>query len=159
MNFRPLDEPAAREMMRWRYPAPYNIYDLAVPEAETEEMVRFLLDPANNYYRIDDDQGEMVAFCCFGRDAQVPGGDYARSALDIGLGVRPDLTGQGRGSSFAGEVIEFGKRTYNPERLRVTIAAFNNRAQRVWEKAGFKRVQTFTRPGSQYQFVVLERKA
>ncbi len=80
-------------------------------------------------------------------------------ALDIGLGVRPDLTGQGRGATFANEVIEFGKRTYAPARLRVTIAAFNHRAQRVWDKMGFKRVQTFTRPGAQFDFVILEREA
>ncbi len=159
MNFKPLDEAAAREMMQWRYPAPYNIYDLAVSQQEDEATVRFLLDPTNGYYRIDNDQSEMIGFCCFGRDAQVPGGDYARSALDIGLGVRPDLTGHGRGSSFADEVIEFGKQTYKPERLRVTIAGFNRRAQRVWEKAGFKKVQTFTRPGSKHDFVILERAA
>ena len=64
-------------------------------------------------------------------------------ALDIGLGVRPDLTGKGRGSDYLNAVIDFAQRTYGPERLRVTIAAFNTRARRVWEGAGFQRSRHF----------------
>ena len=83
------------------------------------------------------------------------GRDYSTSALDIGLGVCPDLTGQGKGSHYVNAVIDFARRTYSPDQLRVTIAAFNSRAQRVWEKAGFQFVQKFRGGWTNSDFVVM----
>ena len=57
------------------------------PEA-VAEVVRFFIDPQNRYYQIEDERGDFAAFCCFGWDAQVPGGDYSADALDVGL-ARP----------------------------------------------------------------------
>lgn len=151
--FTPMDEPAARTIVGWRYPAPYDIYNMDFEEID--EVVDFFIDPQNGYYSISDDTGEMIAFCCFGQDAQVPGADYSADALDIGLGVRPDLTGQGRGESFAAAVVDFAYHTFAPTVLRVTIAAFNLRARRAWEKAGFQHTQTFQNAMSDEPFWVL----
>lgn len=90
---------------------------------------------------------------CFGPDARVPGGDYAADALDVGMGVRPDLTGQGRGLDF----VNIGSRKFAPAEFRVTVAEFNKRALRVWKKAGFRVVQTFQKEQSRRVFVVLMR--
>lgn len=76
-------------------------------------------------------------------------------ALDIGLGLRPDLTGQGHGSEYINAVIDFIQPTYPPGRLRVTIAEFNTRALRVWEKAGFQRRQVFQGGQVNTSFVIL----
>ena len=152
--FRPLDENSARQIISWQYEAPFDIYNLASPDPE--ETVQYLLDPQNAFYGIDGPTGELEAFCSFGPDGQVNGGDYySTSALDIGLGVRPDLTGQGHGSRYVNAVIDFAQRTYAPDRLRVTIAAFNHRAQRVWEKAGFQVVQSFQGGWTNMDFVVM----
>jgi len=113
------------------------------------------MDPQYAYHVLADEQGALAAFCCFGPDAQVPGGDYRLPALDIGLGVRPDLTGQGQGSGFVSAVLEFAQRVFGPASLRVTVAEFNERALRVWKKAGLKPVQTFPRRGDGKVFVVL----
>ncbi len=157
MKFSPLDRAAVERIMTWRYPPPYDIYDIDVAGSDAEATISFLLDPENAYYRIEDERGELVAFCCFGRDAQVPGGDYPRPALDIGLGVRPDLTGKGQGRRYVNGVIEYASRVLGAKQLRVTIAAFNLRAQRVWEQAGFKKTGTFARPLDQMQFLVMEK--
>jgi len=50
-------------------------------------------------------------------------------------------------------------RTFPPTAFRVTVAEFNKRAQRVWEKAGFRPVQTFQRSGDGIPFVILAREA
>ena len=71
------------------------------------------------------------------------------------MGVRPDLTGQGRGSQYVNAVIDFAHRTYSPDRLRVTIAAFNRRAIQVWKKAGFQVVQKFLGGWTNSDFVVM----
>ena len=151
--FRPLDENSATTILAWKYAPPYDIYNLISPEPA--DTLHYLLDPQNAFYGMYDQQDRLEAFCSFGPDGQVFGGDYTTPALDIGLGVRPDLTGQGHGPDYVNAVIDFANSTYAPQRLRVTIAAFNNRALRVWEKAGFQRMQKFRGGWENTDFVIL----
>jgi len=116
-------------MLGWHYETPYDVYDLS--GGDEDAVLEDLLPPEYAYHAILSPNGKLVAFCCFGADAQVPGGDYTAQALDIGLGVRPDLTGQGQGSTYVQAVLDFAKRTWSPPAYRVTIAEFNTRAQRV----------------------------
>ena len=153
LMFHPLDESSAAKILDWKYEPPYNIYNLASPEPE--DTLHYLLDPQNAFYGIYDQQDRLEAFCSFGPDGQVSGGDYSTPALDIGMGVRPDLTGQGHGSEYVNAVTHFARSTYASERLRVTIAAFNSRARRIWEKAGFQEVQKFTGGWENIEFVIL----
>jgi ribosomal-protein-alanine N-acetyltransferase len=155
-TFQPMDEANARAIPEWRYDEPYDIYNIAPDDVEKE--LRCFLDPQNAYYTITGEHGDLVGYCCFGPDGQVPGGDYRTAALDIGLGVRPDLTGQGRGLTYVNAVLDFARRTFPPTAFRVTIAEFNKRALRVWQKAGFRPVQTFQREKDGRAFVVLMRE-
>ena len=156
-TFRPIDEVSAREMCTWQYEPPYDFYN-PDPDA-AEARVRHLLDPSKSYYVLADKAGSPVGYCCFGADAQVPGGDYDDTALDIGLGMRPDLTGQGRGLGFFTAILELGRREFTPEQFRVTVAAFNQRAMRVYEKAGFEPVQAFDRSGDGVPFIIMTCQA
>jgi ribosomal-protein-alanine N-acetyltransferase len=152
-----MDEASARAIQEWRYEAPYDVYNEAFDSIEAG--VAFLTDSCNGYYALVNECGELVAFCCFGLDAQVPGGDYEAEALDVGLGVRPDLTGHGHGLEFVNAVLGFAQQEFVFNAFRVTVAAFNERALRVWEKAGFRRQQTFGREPDGMSFVVLTRVA
>ena len=153
--FQPMDEETARFVLSWRYEAPYDIYN-PDPDDVSEDL-KIFLDPKNAYYSITDEQGNVVAYCCFGPEARVKGGDYRSDALDVGMGLRPDLTGKGNGLSYVEAVVDFGRRTFSPSAMRVTIAAFNTRALRVCEKAGFEVKQVFRREDDGARFVVLER--
>ncbi len=157
MNFplRPATKDDIRQIFTWHYPPPYDIYDAG--EGPTEADLAYHLDPRYHYHVLVDEAGTMVAFCSFGADGQVPGGDYRADALDIGLGVRPDLTGHGRGIGFVQQVVDFALATFAPRALRVTIAAFNGRAQRVWQNAGFVEVSRFGRERDQMPFVIYVR--
>ena len=97
----------------------------------------------------------LVAFCVFGLDARVPGGAYSRDALDIGFGLRPDLTGQGMGHQYLTTVLDYATARWNPAAFRVTIADFNQRARRAWEKLGFQYQETFPRKTDQKPFVMM----
>jgi RimJ/RimL family protein N-acetyltransferase len=156
MIFQRMDEASARAILTWRYEAPYDLYNL--DSGDTEASVRFFLDPQNGYQSMVDGEGDLVAYCCFGLDARVPGGDYGAAALDIGLGVRPDLTGQGRGLGYVKAVLDFAQHTFSPGALRVTVAEFNERARKVWQRAGFRPVQRFVRPQDGRPFVILMRR-
>jgi RimJ/RimL family protein N-acetyltransferase len=74
------------------------------------------------------------------------------------MSVRPDLTGQGRGHTYVSALLNFARRTFAPAAFRVTVAKFNKRALRVWEKAGFRPMQTFRRERDGMAFVVLVRE-
>ena len=155
LDFQPMDESGVQVIAGWHYEPPYDIYSL--DGENVKELVQAFLNPAYHYYQVRDEAGEIVAYCCFGLDARVPGGDYTAEALDVGLGVRPDLTGQGLGSIFVGAVLDFARRTFAPAALRVTVAAFNRRALRVWQQAGFRSIQTFERVPDGAAFVILRR--
>ena len=145
-QFRPVTADGARQFVRWTYEPPYDIYnmvdDLSDPNL-VEAAANYFLDPAIDCHVLLDEADEVLAFCTFGEDAQVPGGDYSLEAVDIGLGVRPDLTGRGLGQQFVTAVIQFASQRFEPDYLRVTIATFNERAQRVWRRQGFVIVQQF----------------
>jgi len=156
IDYRPADEQSAREFLQWQYEPPYDIYNC--PPDEQEEAIQYNSDPQNNVFAMFHQEGELIGYCSFGADARVPGGDYSQPALDIGLMIMPEMTGQGLGEGFVREVISFGVEIYAPKKLRVTIAAFNRRAMRVWEKNGFQQTQAFKRSSDGLEFFILTRK-
>ena len=152
----PLVEDQARSFMRWQYSDPYAMYNIS--SEDEEATVRFFLDPQNGYFAITDEEGTLVGFCNFGADGRVPGGDYSAEAIDIGMGMRPDLTGQGNGMHYAGTVFDFAKIHYPDQDHRVTIAEFNQRAQQLCSNFGFARVGRFAREKDGRMFVVMIRE-
>ena len=110
----------------WRYPEPYDFYD-GDPEP--------VLNP-ERFFEARDEQGDTIGFYYF--EPKPPN-------LDYGLGLRPDLTGQGRGLEFFRAGLEFARERYRPERVFLHVAAFNERARRVYERAGFRVVSAHVR--------------
>jgi len=144
--FRPPTEADARAILGWRYRGIYAAYN-ANPSRLAAGLAS-LLDPANRYFAIFAPDGTLSGFCCFGAEARVPGGEYTEPpALDVGLGMRPDLTDGGRGLKFFRAILAAGECRYDPPRFRLTVATFNERAQRVYERAGFCSCVTFRRGG------------
>ena len=125
--FRPMTEADAAAIVTWRYEEPYSLYDF------TPDDFAPLLDPDNQYHAILSDDGALIGFCCFGRDARVPGGDYRDvEALDVGIGLRPDLTGRGLGPVVFAAILDFGRERFGPGPFRLAVATFNLRAIRVY---------------------------
>ena len=153
ISYRPADEASAREFVQWQYEPPYDVYNC--PPEQVEKYIRYSIDPKNNIYAMFDQTEKLIGYCSYGRDARIPGGNYSEDALDIGLMIKPELTGQGLGTDIASKVVQNGVNVYSPGKLRVTIAAFNKRAIRVWQKNGFKQRQTFKRDGDGMNFVIM----
>jgi ribosomal-protein-alanine N-acetyltransferase len=151
ISFSSMDTAAASKIVHWRYEPPYEIYNLE----DSAESIQYILDPQYSYHSMHDEKERLIGFCSFGEDGQVPGGDYSADALDIGMGIHPDLTGQGLGSGIARAVLDFAQRKFQSRAYRVTIAAFNQRAQKVWKTIGFKPFQTFTHKDSNRQYIIM----
>lgn len=159
LQIRPLDEAMAREMVTWRYEPPYDSYNFPSDGAPISDIVKYYVDPATGAFAICEDSGKFVGFCSFGDDAKVGGGDYQAEALDIGMGIRPDMTGQKNGALYAAAAVDFAKKKFVPKTLRVSVAAFNQRAQKVWQKLGFVVTAEFKSTFDGQQYLVLVRTA
>lgn len=145
---RAITRPDAQEISDWRYPGPYSSYD------GNPSSVPGLLNARYNYHAVFDNAENLVGYFCFGADATIPEGRkrglYSDDALDVGLGMRPDLTGRGRGLEFVRAGLRFAGEKFSPPAFRLTVAAFNRRAVAVYERAGFDLVQEFGDRGPEW---------
>jgi [ribosomal protein S18]-alanine N-acetyltransferase len=154
--FTPMNDEEARAVVSWRYEAPYDFYDMANDPEGLEELLG-PPDRREGYYAVRSDC-ELVGFFSFGPGGQLPSFDYPDDGyLDIGLGLRPDLTGKGLGLEFLLAGLEFGRRHFAPAGFRLAVATFNERAIQVYERAGFRRVTVFTHHtyGADYPFLMM----
>jgi RimJ/RimL family protein N-acetyltransferase len=152
-TFAHIDRAAAEAIASWRYEGQYARYD------GDPEGIETLLRPDYRVHAVRDEAAELVGFCSFGEDGRVAGYEYQDDALDVGLGMRPDLVGRGLGIDFTRAVLDFAQHEYSAGAFRVTIAAFNRRARRLCLALGFRETARFLRRGSEDQFVVLRREA
>jgi len=132
----------AEDISTWKYDKPYSIYDMD----GSKEILDELLD--GSYYAVTNEKDELIGYFCFGDAAQVPGGKQCGAylgddAIDIGLGMRPDLTGKGMGLKFLYKGLKFAKEIFSSTHIRLTVATFNKRAIKVYEKLGFKKEKIF----------------
>lgn len=155
IRLRPIAPAEAVAACRWRYPPPFDYYDLR------DEDIEMLLAPDLNYHAGVDGGGRLLGVACFGEDAQVVGGDYGQPALDIGMGLAPGLVGRGLGTAFVRAIVAHGAESFAPPLLRLSVATFNMRARSVFVKCGFTRTGSFlgtSRHGSR-EFWIMTRPA
>jgi [ribosomal protein S18]-alanine N-acetyltransferase len=102
---------------------------------------------------VKDDSDELVGHFSFKLK-----GDRT---LEIGLGLRPDLTGRGFGGSFVEAGLEFAREQFEPEQFVLGVATFNERAIKVYERAGFARVRVYMHVtgGAEWEFLEMARPA
>jgi [ribosomal protein S18]-alanine N-acetyltransferase len=155
LRFRLFLKSDALAAISWRYPGQYSAYDL---DPGDPLVLEALLRPENNYHAILVND-EMIGYFCLGADARVPGWEYDDHALDLGMGIRPDLTGSGNGSTCFAAVLAHVVQQRPATLLRATIASWNQRAIRMCEHAGFLAVASFRTTRVNGEFVVMVKTA
>ena len=123
------------EMRSWRYPPPYDFYDGDVDPP---------LNPERFFGAFDEDGG-LVGFYYF---------EEKPPDLDYGLGLRPDLVGRRLGLEFFRAGLDFARERYRPRRVCLHVAEFNERARKVYERAGFVEVSRHVRSFERFGDVV-----
>jgi [ribosomal protein S18]-alanine N-acetyltransferase len=150
--FRPMNDEEAREISGWRYDPPYDFYDATSDPGDLAE----LLDPERRregaYYAAFDESDALVGFFQFEQKGRI---------VEVGLGLRPDLTGTKLGLGFMLGGLEFARRHFSPTGFRLSVATFNERAILVYERAGFRRGEVFTHHtnGGDHPFLLMTREA
>lgn len=131
----------AVEILCWKYEEPYDFYNAIL----TPDAMLKLLGPS--YFAVKNEQDELVGFFCIGKAATVEEGHaygvYDDQCIDLGIGMKPELTGKGFGSPFFAFIVDFVEKKHPGLPLRLTVASFNQRAIRLYEKFGFVKQKTF----------------
>lgn len=156
LTFKAMSVEDAKVVIGWRYPDAYSMYNIDTDDIDKEAV--YLADPNNHYYAIYA-QDDLVGHAVFHAEARVPGGDYGDDMLDIGAGMRPDWTGQGKGAHIIARILDFGHERYGASAFRATIAAWNIRAQKATIKTGFEEVSRFRATSSGKGFIIFVKRA
>jgi [ribosomal protein S18]-alanine N-acetyltransferase len=140
------------EVAPWRYEPPYDFYDLASDPGDAAAM----RDPAQaDHYRAvrENGHGRLDAFWHF---------DWHGDAVEVGIGLRPELTGRGRGESLLHAQLAYAADRWAPTTFRLFVAAWNERAIRLYGRVGFREVTRETRRfelAGEHEFLRMERPA
>jgi len=144
-----MTETDARAVAAWHYHGDYVFYDMDQDPDDLAEP----LDPAQwgrRYFAVDDER-ELVGYFVF---------KVRDGVAEVGLGLRPDLTGRGRGDAFLRAGLCFAATTLAVKSYTLAVAAFNDRAITVYERAGFVEVERYQHRtnGGVHQFVRMTRE-
>src|SRR5215211_7564371 len=128
-RFRRMSDEEATQISGWHYEPPYDFYDATSDADDLQE----LLNPKrrkDTYFSVFDEDGSLVGFFQYERK---------NKTVEVGLGMRPDLTGQGLGLEYLLAGLKFAGERFSPDRFKLSVATFNERAIVVYERAGFRR--------------------
>lgn len=133
----------------WKYPPPYDFYDATADPEDYEEFVNPEQWP-QKFWQVRCEEDLIGFFTASPTDD--------RETYEISLGLSPDLTGGGLGLKFVQAGLETLAAECSPSRIVLSVAAFNERAMKVYERAGFRAIRTYSQPtnGSVYEFVEME---
>ena len=141
----------ARAISLWKYDGIYSVYD------HSGDNLDDFMDGAH-FVCIDTD-GKLTGYFCFGKNARIPTVEadvYDEGFLDIGLGLKPDLCGKGNGLLFFNIGLDFAKKFYGTTHFRLAVAGFNERAVKLYKRAGFYVEREVTHSRSGARFLILK---
>ncbi len=153
-TIRPMTPDDVEAMRAWHYPAPYEVYD----ESDSGDIELMLADIGSNdrwFAAVNPRSDDLVGFFEF------KPADGERE-LEIGLGLRPDLTGIGLGAAFVEAGLVFARARWAPETFVLDVLPWNERAIKTYERAGFVRGDEHLRRfegGVERRFLRMSRRA
>lgn len=142
----------AIDILNWHYDPPYDFYNNDVSDSSIRELVN------GDYEVILNNEDELVGFFCCGGPAQVfagvLAGVYDAPCIDVGFGMRPDLTGQGFGHDFCSFILSDVEKEFPGKVIRLTVATFNVRAIHLYKNLGFTEEKRFKRDNDEFMTMI-----
>jgi len=148
--FRAMNQQEAEEIANdWKYDDVYSFYDISADEEDYAEFV-------NEQKRADK------YFSCYLNDelaAWYTLNVLENNNIELGLGIKPSCTGKGFGFHFVNAVMVHAASIHCVHSFALAVASFNQRAIKVYEKAGFVKTETFMQDtnGGSYEFLKMVR--
>lgn len=152
-NIEKMNYEFAKSIIKWSYPKPYDIYNMENSEESLNELL------SGSYFSVTLDN-QLVGFFCYGEFAQIPIKEALsfyndNNFLDIGLGLNPDLCNRGYGVKFVLAGMNYAINRFSLKQFRLTVASFNQRAIKVYQRVGFKIEESFIRPSDMKEFYIM----
>lgn len=146
-----MNQTYANTVSKWHYDGVYSFYDMAADEDD----LRILMD-TNNWRdmikAILNEDDELVGWAAFYTE---------NDEFRLSLGLSPDLTGQGLGEEFVSECVNYAISHYELTQcsIKLAVALFNQRAIKVYQRAGFTETNKTIRdtPIGQLDFIEMEK--
>ena len=132
-TIQPMSDTSARAIAGWRYPPPYDFYNAVPGDPDLADLLSADFR-RGRYFEVIDVAGDLIGFFEFKREFD---------PLEIGLGLHPEHTGQGWGLDFIRLGMDFARTKFGATTLVLSVATFNKRAIAVYERAGFRPVETY----------------
>ena len=145
-SFQQMKQEEAKEIAdNWKYSGQYSFYDTTADEEDYREFT----DPVkrgNGYFSCYVDN-KLAAYYSVNI--------VEESKAEVGLGLKPGLTGKGYGLNFVNNVMAHISSRHSVTVFMLSVASFNQRAIKVYKKAGFKEAEIFTQNtnGGSYEFL------
>jgi [ribosomal protein S18]-alanine N-acetyltransferase len=135
----------------WQYEPPYSFYDWT---ADADDLAELLGKETREgkYFSAFGADGELVGWFAF---------SYEGAALVSAWGFGQTSLGRGLGLAYLQAGLAFAIKRFMPGRFRLSVATFNERAIRVYERAGFSPLRTFDHAtnGGIHPFLEMTRPA
>ncbi len=135
-NVVPMLQKHAEQIVQWSYGGDYAFYDWPPYPEDVAELLDADIRRSEGFQSVLDEGGELVGYFNY---------LFGDGVVEIGLGLRPDLTGSGHGESFLEAGLDYAIGKFDPSCIMLNVAAFNQRAIKVYERAGFQTVRTYER--------------
>lgn len=131
----------------WKYENEYSVYDMT-EDAEDYEEITSETKRADNYFSVLNNN-RLYGFFCISKK---------ENEIELGLGMKPEHTGKGKGIEFVYHILDYVIANYRAQAISLLVASFNIRAYKVYEKAGFtaKGTTTVSINGENHEFVKME---
>ena len=132
---------------KWKYKDKYSFYDITEDKEDLKEILD-IKGRKNFYFSVFRDN-KLIGYFTFKI--------IEPKTVIIGLGMHPDHVGKGEGLSFLTAGIEYAQERYSNSIFTLSVAEFNVRAIKVYEHAGFEKIETFIQEtnGGKYPFMAL----
>ncbi|RAP73362.1 GNAT family N-acetyltransferase [Paenibacillus montanisoli] len=140
-NVVPLSDALAEELSTWRYEPPFDFYNWSTWEVMQQLGIEFgdAYIRQQQYAAVTDGDGALIGFAQF-----FP----LLGVTRIGLGLRPDLCGQGQGLGFflVQAIVAEAIRRAPEDEIDLEVHVWNTHAIRTYERAGFVITDTYEKP-------------
>lgn len=150
-NFKKMQKKYAKEILKWHYDGKYSFYDMEFDKEDLEDFLEIIEnDNWDNYYVAVDEEENLIGMFTY---------NFNMDVMEIGLGLKPSLTGKGIGEHYVKAGIEYGllELGFEGKQIKLSVANFNNRAIKVYKKIGFKEVGRYiqTINDEKYEFITM----